>query len=79
MSNEGKYKTQRERQHRILALLTEHGPMATRAIITALYPEEKIGYDTPRYNSVTKSLRRMQKNGLIIKVVGQTMWDKAKK
>jgi len=78
MSKEDRYKTQRERQRKILALLTEHGPMATRGIVTALYGEEAV-YDTPKYNSVTRCLRRMKGNGLIIKVVGQTMWDKAKK
>ena len=77
MSNEGKYKTQRERQHKILRLLTEHGPMSTGAIVSALYSEQ-VMYDMPKYNSVTRCLRRMKGNGLIIKVVGQTMWDKAK-
>ena len=71
-----KYEKQREQQQKILALLRKEGSMSTRSIVTDLFPNEQVAFGTPKYNSVTRCLRRMRQLGMIEKTVGQTMWKK---
>jgi Fe2+ or Zn2+ uptake regulation protein len=64
-------------QRKILDILRKYQELTARDIAEILWARD-IGYKTPEYSSVHRSLTALYKRGLVLKVGGQLKWRRNK-
>jgi DNA-binding transcriptional ArsR family regulator len=62
-----------ENQRKILDILRKYQELTAKDIAEILWARD-IGYKTPEYSSVHRSLTALYKKGLVLKVGGQLKW-----
>jgi len=65
-------------QRRILDILGKYQELTAKDIAEILWARD-IGYKTPEYSSVHRSLTALYRRGLVLKVGGQLKWRRNKK
>jgi Fe2+ or Zn2+ uptake regulation protein len=77
MANKGQRPRISKNQRQILEILERYEELTARDIAEILWARD-IGYKTPEYSSVHRSLTTLYRRGLLEKVGGQLKWRRKK-
>jgi predicted transcriptional regulator len=77
MANKGQRPRISKNQRQILEILERYEELTARDIAEILWARD-IGYKTPEYSSVHRSLTTLYRKGLLEKVGGQLKWRRKK-